>query len=110
MRLVHVGVKPRPNNAIWKHKKEFALIQAAFLLADREPSWNVVTLDGDAAAWYEVLLEAIQKKEIERIPALDDNRHKDLAGNFHPQPDTSISAAELKKFCEARHRHPEFLS
>jgi hypothetical protein len=109
LKLVHVGVNPRPNNAIWRHKTEFAVIQAAFLLADCEPRWDAAALSGDAAAWYGVLSEAIQKKEISYIPSDYDARHTDRSGRFTPQTYTLISATELKKFCDARDRHPEFL-
>jgi hypothetical protein len=109
IRLINVGVRLRPNHAIWKHKKEFSLIQAGFLLADREPVNNPTALDGDAAAWYEVLHEAMRNEEIARIPALSDNQYTDLRGKFNPQPFTMIRADELKKFCSARNRNPEFL-
>jgi len=108
LRLVNVGVRPRPNHSIWKHKKEFALIQAAFLLADREPSWNTTALDGDAAAWYEGLYEAIRKGEIKHVPDANDQRHTNADG-FQPQMYTLIAASELRKFCAARDRRPEFL-
>ena len=108
IKLVNVGVKPRPNYSIWKHKKEFSLIQAAYLLADREPAGTTL-LNGDAAAWYEVLREAIQNKEIIHIPSEYDQRHTDLRGKFDPQTYTLIPAAPLKKFCEDRDRFPEFL-
>jgi hypothetical protein len=110
IKLINVGVKPRPNHAIWKHKKDFTLIQAAFLLADREPVPNPAALNSDAAAWYEVLHEAIRKKEISHIRNAYDDRHTDRFGTFDPQTYTLIPLPELKKFCEAHDRHPEFLS
>jgi hypothetical protein len=64
LRLAHAGVRPKPNYEIWRHKSQFAVIQAACLLADREPTMNPSILDGDAAAWFEVLVEAIQKNEL----------------------------------------------
>jgi hypothetical protein len=50
LKLVHVGVNPRPNQSIWKHKKQFALFQAACLLADVEPVRDPAMLGGDVAA------------------------------------------------------------
>ena len=108
IKLVNVGVRPRPNHSIWKHKSEFSLMQAAYLLADREPAGSTA-LNGDAAAWYEVLREAIQKKEVTYIKSAYDDRYTDISGKFDPQSYTQIPAAELKKFCAAKDRHPEFL-
>jgi hypothetical protein len=108
LKLVHVGVNPRPNQAIWKHKKQFVLFQAAYLLADREPNRNAAFMDGDAAAWYELLSEAIAKKEIRYVPTMFDPQHTFQDG-YHPHFETPIEASELKKFCEARGRNPEFL-
>jgi hypothetical protein len=110
VKLINVGVKLGPNYAIWKHKTQFQLIQAAFLLADREPTFSTAALNGDAAAWYEVLFEAIQTNQMKYIPSPYDKQHTDIAGKFSPQSYTIIEAAELKRFCESKHRHPEFLN
>jgi hypothetical protein len=102
-------VRSRPDYSIWRHKTEFALIQAACLLADREPSWDMSTLNGAAAAWFEVLREAIQKNELPYVPSIQDKRYTDVTGKFSPPADTAILAKDLKKFCTTRGRHPEFL-
>lgn len=104
LRLVHVGVNPRPNYDIWRHKSQFALIQAACLLADREPNMNPVVLDGDAAAWFEVLSEAIQKGELDHISRPNAQR------NGNPQLYTQIEATKLKRFCTRRGLKSRFLA
>jgi hypothetical protein len=108
IKLVHVGVQPRPNYSIWRHKKGFCLYEAAFLLADREPSRNFALINGDAAAWYVVLVESVKEGETKYVPQPDDGRHT-FAGGYEPHVDTILDAAELKKFCAARGRDPEFL-
>jgi hypothetical protein len=110
IRLLNVGVQPRPNFEIWKHKAQFQLIQAAYLLADREPNSNPAALSGDPAAWYEVLFEAIQTKKLAHIKSPYDDRHTDTFGKFSPETYTLIEGAALKTFCAAKGRHPEFLS
>jgi hypothetical protein len=109
IKLINTGVQPRPNHTIWRHKREFSLIESAFLLADREPNYGSVALSGDAAAWYALLHEAISKKEIANVPTDNDDRYTDRLGNFNAQPYTLITVADLKKFCEPRERFPEFL-
>jgi hypothetical protein len=108
LRLVNIGIKPRPNYSIWKHKKGFTVLQAAYLLADREPA-GTTNINGDAAAWYEGLVEAVRKEEIRHVSSAFDKQHTNADG-FTPQSWNQISAAELKKFCDARGRHPEFLT
>ncbi|MGB6798189.1 MAG: hypothetical protein WBE48_16890 [Xanthobacteraceae bacterium] len=109
IKLVNVSVQPRPNSAIWKHKTQFQIIEAAYLLADREPACTTL-LNGDAAAWFEVLFEAIQRKELAYIPSAYDVRHTDAMGKLSPQTYTEIKSADLKAFCTARGRNPEFLN
>ncbi|MGB7097364.1 MAG: hypothetical protein WBD95_01160 [Xanthobacteraceae bacterium] len=108
LKLVHVGVEPRPNNSIWRHRKEFLLYQAAYLLADHEPIRDPAALRGDSAAWFGVLHEAVSRKEIAYIPSQIDGKHT-FGNEYHPHFDTKLSAEEVKKFCQARHRKPEFL-
>jgi hypothetical protein len=106
LRLINVGVKPRPNYSIWRHKLDFTVVQAAYLLADREPG-GVSHINGDAAAWYEGLVEAIKKKEITHVRSSYDRQHTTEDG-FSPQGWTEIAAEELKKFCASRNRHPDY--
>ena len=109
VRLIHVGVNPRPNYSIWKHKKQFSVSQAAYLLADREPVPNPSSIEGDAAAWYAVLYEAIKLKDLQYIGASTDSRYM-FDDGFHAQTFTEITADSLKKFCESKGRKPEFLN
>jgi hypothetical protein len=108
VKLIHVGVNPRPDYSIWKHRKAFALFEAAYLLADREPIRSPEAMVGSPAAWFGLLCEAISHKEIAYVPTIYDPQHT-LKDGYHPHLDTPIAAAELKKFCEARSRYPEFL-
>jgi hypothetical protein len=109
IKLIHVGVEPRPNHSIWKYKKRFTLFQAAYLLANREPRADPSLLNGDAAAWYENLREAIMNGEMRRIPTAQDGMNTRPDG-YHPTLETPVEASELKKFCMARGRNPEFLN
>jgi len=109
VKLINFGVNPRPNYAIWRHKKQFTLLQAAFLLADRQPVFDLTLVKGDAAAWYEVLREALITNELPHVPTND--RHSvGLDGSFVPQPQTPIEASALKEFCLKKGRRPEFLN
>jgi hypothetical protein len=104
LKLVHTGVKARPDNNIWKHKRQFYLFEAACLLADAEPIANLSKMDGDSRAWYSGLCEAVRLKQIGSTPARFPN------GRSEPNAHTEVTAENLKAFCEARERKPEFLT
>lgn len=108
IKLINVGVDPRPNYAIWRHRKQFRLYEAACLLADREPVRNPAQIGGDAAAWFGALCEAIRMGEISHMPTMYDGQHT-FEDGYRPYTETVISAGKLKKFSAARKRHPEFL-
>jgi len=109
VKLIHVGVDPRPNYSIWRHRKQFGLFEAAYLLADREPIREPAAINGDPAAWFGLLCEAVKHNEIKYVSTMYDPKHTFQDG-YHPHMDTQLEAVELKKFCEARGRRPEFLN
>ena len=108
VKLIHVGIDPRLNSSIWRHRKQFNLVEAACLLADREPVVNPAMLNGDAAAWFVGLCEAIKMNEIKHVPNMFDGQHTFQDG-YRPYAETIVDSSELKKYCEARDRSPEFL-
>jgi hypothetical protein len=109
IKLVHVGIEPRPNYSIWRHKKRFYLFEAAYLLADREPIANMSFMTGDASAWYALLYEAIRENELPNVRQPIDSNFTYVGDGYKPHSETLIEAGELKKFCEKRGRNPEFL-
>ena len=110
IRLINVGVKARPNHAIWKHRKQFRLDEAACLLADVEPVHSYAAMDGDSKAWLSLLREAVEFQEIKRV--IGNKFHEEehtIAGRYRADEDTIIVADEFRKFCDLRARKPEFL-
>jgi hypothetical protein len=103
LKLVHTVIKTRPNHNIWKHKRQFDLFEAACLLADADPISNLSKMDGESRAWYSGLCEAIRLNEFACIPSrFDEDR-------YTPNEHTGVTAENLKAFCIARGRKPEFL-
>jgi hypothetical protein len=109
LKIINLGAHPHPNHSIWKHKKQFQLFEAACLLGEQEPTNNFTIMSGDAKAWFAGLKESIRLNEIQYVPGLDDGRHTYQDG-YHPHQFTVIDRAELKKYCTARGRKPEFLN
>jgi hypothetical protein len=109
IRLINVGVKARPNPAIWRHKKQFELYQAAGLLADTDPVANDAQMSGDVRAWYEQLCDAVESSEIPYVKGVFDDQHI-MKGKYFAYEHTVVTKESLKKFCESRNRKPEFLS
>jgi hypothetical protein len=109
VKLIYVGVNPRPNFSIWKHKRQFALFEAACLLADRVPLDDPALMSSDSKAWAGLLIEAVKLGEIKHVATMND-RQDNFEDGYHATLDTLFDAAELKKFSEARGRKPEFLN
>jgi hypothetical protein len=109
LKVVHSGVKVRPNHNIWKHKRQFRLFEAACLLADAEPIDKRSQMDGDSRAWYSCLCEAVVLREIQRIPSRLDAGHDHGDGSCTPFEYTVIAAESLKQFSDARKLNPWFL-
>ena len=107
IKLIHVGVKARPNYSIWRHRQRFYLSEAGCLLADVVPVYPASAMDADSFAWYGLLLEAIKTGEIQHIKSNYDQNNKD---GFNPAENTEITVEQFKAFCEKRDRRPEFLS
>jgi hypothetical protein len=93
----------KPNYSIWRHRAEYHLYEAAYLLADKEPNREPALMAGDAAAWFNLLSEAIKKNELQRIRTpLDDNAHTFPDAGYQPHFDTRIDIAELRRFGKQR--------
>lgn len=101
VRLVNVGVRETPNIEIWKHKKQFRLCETACLLAGVVPVYTEMGMSPDALAWFVQLIEAVNFREI--TPSLPPSPTRPLG--LH----TEVGREELRKFCDARQRSPEFL-
>jgi hypothetical protein len=100
----------KPNYSIWRHRAEYYLYEAAYLLADMEPSRNPALMAGDVAAWFNLLSEAIKKNELRRIQtAPDDNAHIFIDRGYEPHFDTRIDITELRRFCSQRGISAPFL-
>ncbi|WP_342712006.1 hypothetical protein AAFG13_10980 [Bradyrhizobium sp. B124] len=110
LKLVHLGVNPRPDHSIWRHRKEFRLDEAACLLANVEPVHSYSVMDGNSKAWLSLLCEAVKLKEIERIPDKAQDPRNTYGGQYRPDENTIINADQLKRFCTAHGRKPEFLN
>jgi hypothetical protein len=46
IRIIHSGVRTKPNHEIWKYKRQFQLYEAACLLADTKPTSPFSNMDG----------------------------------------------------------------
>lgn len=108
IRLLNIGVKERPNSAIWKYKKNFELGQAACLLADINPT-VFGKMNGEARAWLDGLYEAIMLNEIKYTPSIFDGNHV-VHGKIRPYAEMVIDRAEFKKYSEAKGQKPDFLN
>ena len=78
-------------------------------MADSEPAQSLSDIKGDSRAWFEGLCEALSLGEIKRVPTMFDDQ-RIYNGQYLPDENTVIAADELKKFCDARGRKPEFLA
>jgi len=100
----------KPNYSIWRHRREYHLYEAAYLLADSEPNRRPELMSGDAAAWFNLLSEAIKEDELKRIQITqDDNANTFPGSGYKPHFDTRVDAAELRRFCEQRGITARFL-
>ena len=100
----------KPNYSIWRHRSEYRLYEAAYLLADAEPNRNPASMIGDTAAWFNLLSEAMQKNELHRIlTELDDSAHIFVGVGYQPHIDTRIEVVELRRFCKERAISAPFL-
>src|SRR5665213_3222417 len=70
LKLVNVGVEPKPKPEIWKTKKQYSLSQAAILLAD-----TINFSNPDAQAWFFQLCDAINDGEMKRIQTPQDDQN-----------------------------------
>lgn len=68
-------------------------------------------MSGDAAAWFNLLVEALNKGELQRVQTrLDDQNHTFHEVGYRPHFDTCIDANELQKFCKKLSLSATFLS
>lgn len=104
LKIIRSGIVVRPDYSIWKHKHRFYLYEAACLLAGASP---VVPAEMDAAseAWLSVLTDAVRDNQLKRLI----DQYAAAADRF-PDEYTSVSAGDLKAFCETKGRKPEFLN
>jgi hypothetical protein len=110
IRLINVGAKARPDHNIWKHRKQFRISEASCLLADAEPVYQVLEMDGKSRAWYFLLCEAIKLKEIKYVTSEYDGERRTGKDGYIPWENTVVTAESLRTFCETRGRGPEFLT
>lgn len=105
----HVQIS-KPNYSIWRHRTEYHLYEVAYLLAGSDPIRAPEMMNGEAAAWFNLLSEAISKDELQRIRIpLDDSANIFMGSGYRPHFDTRIDAAELSKFCKERGISQQFL-
>lgn len=97
----------RPDYAAWRGRASYPLWQASYLLADRTPDLDRKDRAPlDVKGWYDALTNAIGDGEIEGKQPY----HKNINGVIITQPDTSISASDLARFCKRRGVAPKFLA
>ena len=105
-----VAETAKPNYSIWQHRTEYHLYEAAYLLANMEPNRDPVLMTGDAAAWFNLLSEAIKKNELARIQTkLDNDANIFMESGYRPHFDTRIDLVELRRFCKQHKISAPFL-
>jgi hypothetical protein len=103
--------RARPDPEIWRHLPNLQLFEAACLLTDIDPDYQIANNPGDANGWFRALSEAIMTKEISRVESPLDNRNHTLpGGGYHPHRETVITREALQKFAAKRGLRRAFLT
>jgi hypothetical protein len=102
--------RARPDPEIWRHLPNLQLFEAACLLTDIDPDYQIADNPGDANGWFRALSEAIKTKEISRVESPLDNRTHSLPGGYDPHRGTVITREALQKFAAKRGLRRAFLT
>jgi hypothetical protein len=101
--------EPKPNYEAWRHVDQLTVRKAAFLWCDLEPR---ISMTKNVTAWYEALISAIKKNELDFIPELtgymDASDEKQMQRR-RPDSHTIITRKQLKAFAAKHNYDPIFL-
>jgi len=101
--------KPPPDYEAWKHAEKIDLRTAAFLWCDEAPK---LKMSPKVTQWYNALVGAIQKGELEFVPKVtrDYARDAEIASQKrNPNLHTEVTRAQLRVFAKRHGYDPKFL-
>jgi hypothetical protein len=109
-RMQVIPLSQKPNHDLWRQVPNLHLLEAACLLADAEPNSGLIETGQPGYVWFRTLCEAIVSKEIEHVPAPQDQFATSPSGWYQPYPGTVISRDSLLAFARKRKIERPFLA